>query len=93
VIVYSQEAQDDVDRLFTWLLLRSPAAAERFVAALKQVTERIAADPQLYPSVETDNDARKCLMRFGGSAYVIYYLVEGDNQTIVRMWHGREERR
>ncbi len=32
-------------------------------------------------------------MRFGGSVYVLYYVVDGADQTIVRMWHGREERR
>lgn len=93
MIIYSQEAQDDVDRLFTWLLDRNPNAAERFVVALKEATARIAKAPGLYPITDTDAGARKCLMRFGGSAYVIYYVVEGGDQIVVRMWHGREERR
>jgi plasmid stabilization system protein ParE len=93
VIIYAQEALDDVDRLFTWLLDRNQTAAGRFLEALRHATARIAEAPELYPVSDTDAGARKCLMRFGGSAYVIHYVAEGDNQIIVRMWHGREERR
>lgn len=31
-------------------------------------------------------------MRFGRSVYVIYFLIEGDNQIILRVWHGHEAR-
>jgi plasmid stabilization system protein ParE len=92
VIAYSSEGLADIDRLFTWLEARNPDAAARFLAALRQTAQRITERPLLHPVVD-DGALRKCLMRFGGSAYVIYYAIEGENQIIVRVWHGREERR
>jgi len=37
--------------------------------------------------------ARKYLLHLGRTAYVIYYREKGDDQVIVRIGHGREERR
>ncbi len=91
-LIFSREAEDDVDRLFTWLLVRNPGAAARFLAALKQATARITEHPERYPRAGEDAAVRKHLMRFGGAAYVIYYVVEGDDQVLVRVWHGRERR-
>lgn len=92
MLIFSREAEDDVDRLFSWLLVRNPNAAARFLVTLKRATARIADQPLRYPLAGDDKALRKHLMRFGGSAYVIYYLVEGGDQVIVRLWHGRERR-
>lgn len=92
MITYSQEALADVERLFVWLQARSPDAAARFVAGLRRAAARIAERPLLYLAAG-DGSVRKCLMHFGGSAYVIYFQIEGADQVILRIWHGREERR
>ncbi len=92
MIIYSREALADIDRLFAWLEVRSVAAAGRFVAALRGSLANIAKRPLLYPTTR-DGRARKCLMFFGRAAYVIYYVIDGDDQVVVRIWHGREERR
>jgi len=92
MLIFAPEAEEDVDRLFSWLIARNPAAAARFLATLKLAAARIAEKPMHYPLAGEDEALRKHLMRFGGSAYVIYFLTDGDDQVIVRIWHGRERR-
>jgi hypothetical protein len=34
--------------------------------------------------------ARRYVMKFGKSTYVINYIEDGADQIVVRIWHGRE---
>jgi plasmid stabilization system protein ParE len=85
-------ALEDVDRLRAWWIARDMAIAERFLEHLLKTEHRIAARPLLFPP-SADGQTRVCLMRFGRFAYVVYFVVDGADQIIVRIWHGREERR
>ena len=89
---YSAEALGDVERLHSRLIERDAGVADRFLAHLRQTEQKIASRPLLYPRAQNAEDARKCLMRFGRSVYVIYDCIDGDDQVIVRIWHGREIR-
>lgn len=91
MIRYTPEARADVDRLYAWRLVYSADLAERFLQLLGQTEERIAARPLLYP-LSAGGEARKCLMRLGRHVYVLHYVIDGDDQVIVRIWHGREDR-
>ena len=79
MIIYRRDARADILRHYAWYLARDERLLDRFEALVHRTEKRI--------------DARKCLMRFGRSVYVIYFLVEGDDQIILRVWHGREARR
>ena len=91
MIRYTPEARADVDRLYAWRLVYSADLAERFLQLLAQTEARIAARPLLFP-VSAAGEARKCLMRLGRHVYVLHYVIDGDDQVIVRIWHGRENR-
>lgn len=92
MIRYTPEARADVDRLYAWRLVYNSAdLAERFLQLLVQTEERIAARPLLYPP-SAGGEARKCLMRLGRHVYVLHYIIDGDDQVIVRIWHGSENR-
>jgi plasmid stabilization system protein ParE len=92
MIRYTPEALDDYERLYDWLADRDARLCDRFVATLRQTETRIAKRPLMFP-LASGGETRKCLMRFGRRVYVIYFVEDGDDQIIVRMWHGREERR
>lgn len=92
MIIYRRDARADILRHYAWYLARDERLLDRFEALVHRTEKRIAARPLMFPPTK-DRDARKCLMRFGRSVYVIYFLVEGDDQIILRVWHGREARR
>lgn len=91
MIIYRPEAKADVLRLYAWQLVRDERLPDKFEALLLTTEKRIAARPLSFPLTK-DRDARKCLMRFGRSIFVIYFLIDGDDQVILRVWHGREAR-
>jgi plasmid stabilization system protein ParE len=92
MIRYRREALVDVDRLLAWWLERSDVVAQRFLDRVLDTEQRIASRPGLFPPSK-DGDTRRCLMRFGRSVYVLHFIIEGADQVIVRIWHGREDRR
>lgn len=92
MIRYAPEARADVLRLHAFQKQRSSALASRWRQLLDRTERRIAERPHLFPP-SADGEARKCLMRFGRSVYVVHFVIDGDDQIIVRLWHGRESRR
>lgn len=92
MIRYRPEAEADLVRLYAWQSARDGRLAEKFQQLLVATEKRIAARPQMFPLL-AGGEMRKCLMRFGRSAYVIYFIIEGDDQVVLRVWHGREARR
>lgn len=91
MIRYTPDALDDLERLYRWLLDRNPIAAERFLERLAEAARRIAERPMAWPP-SADGRARRHVMRFGRSAYVLHYVIDDLDQVIVRVWHGRQRR-
>jgi len=91
MIRYAPEARADVLRLHAFQKKRGAEVAKRWRELLRSTEHKIAARPQMFPP-SADGEARKCVMRFGRSVYVVYYVIDGDDQIIVRLWHGRESR-
>jgi plasmid stabilization system protein ParE len=89
VIRYSDEALEDVARLTKSLAARDERLAYGFFEMLDGAEHRIAAHPETWPRV---GRARKYLMEFGATRYVIHYVEDGADQVIQRIWHGREDR-
>lgn len=92
MIRYAVDAVHDVRRLHRWLRDRgAEGAAAKLSARLLDTERRIANDPGGWPLTDSGL-ARRVLMRLGRSTYVIHYVVDGEDQVIVRVWHGREDR-
>ncbi|MET0547467.1 MAG: type II toxin-antitoxin system RelE/ParE family toxin [Caulobacterales bacterium] len=91
MIRYSDAALDDVERLYRWLLDRNPSASRRFLKRLKAAEDFIAGKTAACMNVQS-GVARRYIVRFSGAAYVIYFVEDGADQIIVRIWHGREAR-
>ena len=92
MIRYAGAALQDVRRLHLWLVERGAArAAEKLMHRLADAERRIAEHPEGWPLTRSGL-ARRALMRLGRSTYVIHYVVDGEDQVIVRIWHGREDR-
>lgn len=91
MIRYTAEAIDDVARLRQWLLDRRVSAVPRFLARLKEAEAQISANPRAWPE-SANGEARRYLLRFRRSVYVLHYVEDDGDQIIVRLWHSQEQR-
>ena len=92
-LIWLPEAREDVERLFEFLVDVNPAAAERAVRLIQQGANRLLEQPELGRPMAVDSFRRELVLPFGVAAYVLRYRLEGDYVVVIRVWHGREERR
>jgi plasmid stabilization system protein ParE len=82
----------DLVRLRSFLGDKNPAAAARAAQRLREAAALLRSQPELGHAVDGEV-FRDLLAPFGGGAYVLRYRIDDDAVVIVRVWHGREERR
>ena len=82
-------AEAEVAEAVEWYRLRSPAAAEDFLAAVDYTLRRIQQDPDRLPMVSRTL-RRALLPRF---PYGVYYRVFPDAVIVVGVVHGRRHPR
>lgn len=87
---WSDEALEDVDRLYDFLALKSPAAAEKTARLLLAAPTVLLGNPLMGSRVEglDDEDVRRLIP----GAYEIRYKVAGQRIEILRIFHAREDR-
>lgn len=89
MIRYSDAALTDVQRLTASLAERDHRLALRFFELLDEAERKIASHPATWPRA---GRARKVHLTLGAVKYLVHYIEIGDDQEIVRIWHGREDR-
>ena len=90
-IEWSEHALSDLDRVRAFLESVDPDAAARVVQALATAPNRLLAFPRLGEPLE-DYEPRE-VRRLIVGRYEMRYEVLDDFIGIVRVWHGREERK
>jgi plasmid stabilization system protein ParE len=93
-LIVSEAAAADLARLHAFLADRSPAAADRAIAALVTAMQSLDIFPERGRPSGTPN-VRELIVPFGRSGYVLRYTYSAarDQVIIIRIWHGREARR
>ena len=93
MILFSEEAALDLERLRRFLEEKSPKAAGRRLTTIWTAIERLEDFPRL-GAPRGDAGVRQLVIRQGASAYVVRYAILAHNQDILvlRVWHGREAR-
>ncbi len=63
--------------------------------AIKSGFLRLQENPRLGIVMEERPNDRQLFIPFGNSAYILRYRLDEEQETlfVVRVWHGREERR
>lgn len=90
-LIWSQPALADLARLHAFLAPKSPDAARRAVAAIRQGVKALAAHPALgRPVEEMLPEFREWVIEFGQGAYVALYHFDGSQAVILAVRHGRE---
>ena len=89
-LVWSGKASSDLLRLSEFLMPASPLAASRAIVEIIKAPERLLAAPRAGAIVE--KSARRQVRRILVKAYEIRYEVVGDEITVLRVFHEREDR-
>jgi plasmid stabilization system protein ParE len=87
---WSDEALADLDRLFDFLAVNNPAAAERAVRFLLSAPNVLLANPAMGPRI--DKLEAEQVRRLVVGSYEVRYRTTGQMVEIVRVFHTREDR-
>ena len=91
-VVWLRQAQDDIKRLYDFLLDKEPVAAERAVRAIQLGARKLVDFPHIGRPMGDETDRRELFIPFGAGAYVLRYRVRDKTVVVIRVWHSREER-
>lgn len=90
---FTQEAEDDLLRLYDFLLERDVAAAERALDAIKAAVQLLAFSPFSCRKALPDRPfLRELIVPFGSSGYVALFEIESSGAVnILAVRHQRDE--
>jgi plasmid stabilization system protein ParE len=91
--IWLPEARADVQRLFDFLIETSPSTAAAALRAIRGGAARLAEHPWIGRRMDDETERRELVLPFGAGAYVVRYRIEHETVVILRVWHGREDRR
>ena len=97
VLIWLQEAQDDFERVFNFLLSGNANAALKLIDQIDQAASLLKEHPFIGALMQDkvgddDTKRRELFIPFGAGAYVIRYRIISERIIIVRVWHNREQR-
>jgi len=89
---FTQDAEDDLLRLFDFLLEKDIAAAERANAAIQEGIRLLSFSPFSCRKAGDNPLVRELLIPFGSTGYVALFEIEGPaTVTILAVRHQRED--
>jgi addiction module RelE/StbE family toxin len=92
IIVYTDDAVDDLKRLKDFIDVHNPAAAARIARKLVEKIDMLSDHPKLGAPVNMAPDPESLRdMVFG--KYVVRYSVHSHTVVILRVWHSLEDQR
>ena len=90
-LIWSQHALLDMQRLQRFLAEKSPDAAKRAVAAIRQGVKTLALQPGVGRPVEDMAPGyREWMIDFGNSGYIALYHFDGQTAVILALRHQKE---
>lgn len=92
IVKWLPEAQDDLRRLYEFILPHSPPAASRAIDAILENIDLLSSFPETGSPWEHDTNYREFHIRFGAKGYVVRYRIFEDQIIIARVWHSLEDR-
>ena len=90
-LIWTPSALLDVQRLYRFLVVKSPDAARRAVKAIRQGVKVLEQQPTVgRPVEEMDNEYRDWIIDFGESGYVARYRVDPQFVSVLAVRHQKE---
>jgi toxin ParE1/3/4 len=85
---FTSRALDDLTRLRAFIAKENPQAARRVSQALRGSIQLLTEQPHMGQALPAAAGAR----RWVAGPYVVHYVIDGESLTVLRVWHGREQR-
>lgn len=89
-VILSPRAQLDFEAQVKWLLLQSPSAGRAAALRIVETINLLSEFPDL--GVALRNTIREKQVQFGRDGFVIRYHRDRERLTILRIYHGRQDR-
>jgi plasmid stabilization system protein ParE len=90
-LIWSPESLLDIQRLYRFLVVKSPDAAKRAVQAIRTEVQILANNPEVgRPSTDMEPEFREWLIDFGDSGYVAFYRYDGHSAVVLAVRHQKE---
>ena len=87
------EAIADIERLHSFLKVKSPEAASRAAKTVLKGAILLKSRPHIGRPMPDETARRELFIPFGAGAYVLRYMQEDkDTVVVIRVWHSREDR-
>ena len=92
-VVWRERALGDIDRLYDFLFKKNEEAAVKVAQVILRGSSLLEESPRLGRPMADGTERRELFIPFGSSFYVLRYFLASDTVVIVRVWHGREDRK
>jgi plasmid stabilization system protein ParE len=90
-VVWSQQAVEDVRRLYQFLAEKNIEAAKAATAAILQKAEILDAHPNAgRPANDLEPEHRELVIPCGASGYVMLYEIVGEDVLVLAVRHQKE---
>ena len=90
-LIWTGQALADLQRLYRFLVLKSPDAACRAVGAIRSQVRILQTRPAVGRALsDADPEYRTWPIAFGDSGYVVLYRFDSDQVLILAVRHQRE---
>lgn len=92
-VVWRERALGDVSRLYDFLFEKNQEAATKAAQVILRGSSLLEGSPRLGRPMADGTGRRELFIPFGSGFYVLRYFLTSDTVVIVRVWHGREDRK
>jgi plasmid stabilization system protein ParE len=92
-IVWREHALEDISRLYDFLFEKNEEAAAKAARVILRGSSLLEESPRLGRPMADGTGRRELFIPFGAGFYVLRYFLTNDIVIIVRVWHGREDRK
>jgi plasmid stabilization system protein ParE len=92
-VSWHRAARADVERLYDFLWVKSPKAAEHAAQTILEGVRLLETSPQLGRPAQDATERRELVLPFGSSAYIVSYMLQ-DAETVIilQVYNSREKR-
>lgn len=92
-LIWLPEPKADIQRLYDLLVDVNPSAAAATIRAIQRGATRLLEHPQMGHRMDDETERLELILPFAAGAYVLRYRLERETIVVIRVWHGREDRR
>jgi plasmid stabilization system protein ParE len=92
-VAWRERALEDTDRLYDFLFEKNKDAAVKAAQVILRGSSLLEESPRLGRPMADGTGRRELFIPFGSGFYVLRYFLTDDTVVIIRVWHGREDRK